>query len=359
MTRKVCFFIGDMQRSGGTERVTAVIASALVFEGFDVSVLSMVHGNFSYYPVNRKIKMYSLKMEKYSSNFSDFIAWIKLSTFLRRQKYDYLVGVDSVLSWYSIPAALASPVRVICWEHFNLRVNVGDTWQRLRRKTGRLLAQKFAYSIVALTNKDREEWLKRIRGDVDLRVIPNPVTIENQPRSSLESKIVLAVGRLERQKGFDLLIDAWSRLPSDCSSWILKIVGSGSEENSLKQLIKWHKLEDKINLVPHSSAVSEFFVRSSIYACSSRFEGLPLVLIEAKSSGLPIVSFDCDFGPSEIVRDGVDGMLVTPGDVDKLAAALSKLMKDRNKIRQYGDSAYSDKRFELPVVVQSWIKLLA
>jgi glycosyltransferase involved in cell wall biosynthesis len=186
--RRVCFISGNISRSGGTERVTTVVASALADCGFDVSILSMIHGETSHFPLNPAVRLHSLHMEGYSANFSDFRIWSRLRRFLKREAIERIVDVDTVGSWYSIPSAWGTRAKVFAWEHFHLSVNVGDWPQRLRRSAGRRLAANWAAAIVTLTEKDRRQYLTNLHCHAPVIAIPNPLTITHNECGALGSQ---------------------------------------------------------------------------------------------------------------------------------------------------------------------------
>lgn len=355
---RICFLSGDIGRSGGTERVATVIASGLADCGYDVSILSIGGGLQSYFPLSSKVHLFSLNMENKSANLSDVIIWFRLHKFLKQKGINLVIDVDTVLSWYSIPATWGTDAEVISWEHFHFFINVGDVFQRFRRAAGRLMATKFAKAVVTLTDKDRQQFLKHLTCSVPLIAIPNPKTIAHEFRSSLDAKVVLTAGRLVPQKGFDLLLEAWAQIQPLPVNWRLRIVGSGREEEVLKTRAHILKIAESVDFVPHASDMAAQFTSAAVYACSSRFEGLPLALIEAKSFGLPIVSFDCDCGPSDIVRNGTDGVLVPKEDVACLARGLRELMLDDERRKRFGQRAYEDTRYELNNVVKKWKMLI-
>ncbi len=356
--RRICFLAGDIGRSGGTERATAVIASALVDRGFDVSILSFSRGLQAYFPLHPKVHLLSMHMEGHSANLSDVRIWFRLHKFLRQHAFNVVIDADTILSWYSIPAAWCTGTKVISWEHFHFRINMGDIFQRFRRAAGRRIAANFAKVVVTLTERDRQQYIEHLTCRAPLIAIPNPKTIPHERRANLEAKVVLAAGRLASEKGFDLLLEAWARVQPLNLCWRLHIVGSGQDEHMLKSRAQALHIAEIVDFIPHSDAMVEHYVAASIFVCSSRFEGFGLVLVEAKSFGLPVVSFDCDCGPSAIVRDGIDGVLVPKEDVVWLARSLRSLMEDDQRRQKYGQSAYEDRRFDLENIVQAWEQVI-
>lgn len=159
------------------------------------------------------------------------------------------------------------------------------------------------------------------------------------PVSDTSAKVVVAIGRLREQKGFDLLIPAFSHVVAVRPDWTLRIYGEGSERQALQQLIRDCGLQDHVVLAGWSTSIGEELGQASLFALSSRSEGFPMVLLEAMSKGLPVVSYDCPYGPREIISHGRDGLLVPAQDVAGLAAALLELIGDdaRRPLRPGGD----------------------
>ena len=164
--------------------------------------------------------------------------------------------------------------------------------------------------VVSLTKGDAYQWRKARR----VEVIPNftmmPVAEDDMPRE----KRVIAVGRLEWQKGFDRLIDLWAVVGKHYPDWRLDIFGSGTLQNALQQQIMSLGLENQVSINSFTEHIREEYLRSSLFVLTSRFEGFSLVLLEAAQSGLPSVAFDCPFGPSDLIEDGQTGFLVPDGD---------------------------------------------
>ena len=184
-------------------------------------------------------------------------------------------------------------------------------------------------------------------------------------RQSLEAsptttyKRVLAVGRLEWQKGFDRLIDVWAMIATDHPDWRLDIFGSGTLEKELRARIRQAGLDSQTSVHPFTKNIADEYAASSVFALSSRFEGFGLVLLEAMQHGVPCVVFDCPFGPSDVVVDGECGFVVPDGDIPAFARQLARLMDDDELRCQFAAAAVERvKRFSVDIVMEQWRQLL-
>ena len=209
-------------------------------------------------------------------------------------------------------------------------------------------------AFVTLTNGDYQQW-KGIQRKV---VIPNPISLIPEQCSSLENKRVISVGRLEPQKGFDMLIAAWKEISQKHPDWVLDIYGDGGLHDVLQNEIVKKNLSDSCTIHKATSRISEKYIESSIYAMSSIYEGFGLVLVEAMSFGIPCVSFDCPYGPSDIISNNIDGILVEPNNIDKLADGICSLIEDRERRMEYGKRAkISVERYSAGNIMPKWDEL--
>ena len=215
---------------------------------------------------------------------------------------------------------------------------LADRW---RYKQDACIAAKYD-KFVVLTEEDRSYW----EGLNNVVVIPNARTFKLDKPSSCTGHQVLAVGRYNYQKGFDMLLEAWEKIDTD--GWTLRIAGSGEDLGPVPANV----------VTGPSSNIRQEYLDSSIYAMSSRYEGLPMVLLEAQAAGLPIVSFQCKCGPKDVVEDGATGYLVPEGDTDALASRLKELMNDEPLRRRMGAAAYAaSDRYDLEIIMKKWTDL--
>lgn len=350
---KVIFFINRISDVGGSERVATVVANKLASLGHEVVFVSWMGPAKSFFPLHESINVHLLSETKINIYKGYLTSLFKYRKLIKEIKPDYVVDVCTAMSLLSIPATALGKAKVISWEHFNTTVN----WNPFTSRISRWMAAKFAKSIVVLTETDRKNYLENFGANFVER-IPNPVTVKINASADLEQKNVLAIGRFTNQKGFDMLLLAWQMVINAFPEWKLRIVGDGELKGELLESIKELKLENSVKLIDPTLDIEDYYKTSSIFVLSSRFEGLPLVLIEAKAYGLPIVAFDCETGPRDVVRDNIDGFLVPSGNIEQFAGALKTLMESESKRNLFGSNGIKDlDRFNLDKIIIQWLAL--
>ncbi|MCO7355476.1 glycosyltransferase family 4 protein [Riemerella anatipestifer] len=209
--------------------------------------------------------------------------------------------------------------------------------------------------IVVLTEEDEKVWSHYFDKVTN---IPNPITIEPITADTNAEK-VLAVGRHTSQKGFDYLVEAWAIVAKKFPNWQLDIYGHGEQEEERKQQIKNLGLEKSINLYPPSKEINKVFSEHSIFVLSSRFEGFPLVLIEALASGLAPVSFECKNGPKQMMGDSrLRDFLVEPYNINSYAEKLIQLIENKELRKSVSAEALKvSKRYQIDHVMKKWVEL--
>jgi glycosyltransferase involved in cell wall biosynthesis len=255
-----------------------------------------------------------------------------------------------------LAARLAGPgVTTIGQEHMNLRAHRPRLAADMARHYGRLDA------LAVLTAADERDYAAALGGAAPRLVrIPNALPpLEGGPADPARARIVAAAGRLETQKGFDLLLDAWRRVAPERPGWQLRIHGAGRRRAELEAQILGAGIEDSAFLMGRTRHIGLAFEQAALFVLSSRFEGFGMVIAEAMSKGLPVVSFDCPRGPGELVHPGRDGILVPPEDVGGLAGALLELTGDAERRRVYGAAAAERAReFSAEAIAARWEALL-
>lgn len=344
---RLLFAIRDANGWAGTERVLNLVANSLA-RHCDVEILSLnsrsTSGNGYLYNPDVKLSYLPVK----GGALGEVIANFQIAAYVTHGKYDAVVvtGVGEIKHF--LLAALWHASKLVAWEHFN----AAYTYKRLNRR----FAARYCDAIITLTSQDSEDWKRLLCPHARVCQIPNPVPHFPDQASSLKNKRILALGRLEEQKRFDLLIEAYADFYRTHPGWTLRIRGSGSEKEALKSKVAERGLAHCVEILEPTSAVDAEYATAAIYAMSSKFEGFPMTLLEAMASGVPCVSFACPNGPSEIIHDGEDGFLVQPGDVAALAECMGRLADDETLRHQMGAKARNNiRRYDIGIISEKWI----
>jgi glycosyltransferase involved in cell wall biosynthesis len=225
----------------------------------------------------------------------------------------------------------------------------------IKRWDNHILKQlKYTSCIVTLTQADTKFWKKYANR---VEVIPNMITILPHIVSNYNSKQIISVGRYSYEKGYDMLLRAWSIVIKKLPEWKLYIYGNGDASEYIS-IIKHYKLQESVFCMPATKDIVSEYTKSSIYVMSSRYEGFGLVLTEAMSCGLPCISFDCPYGPSEIIKDGEDGYLVEKNNINMFAEKMEILMNNLALRSQMGMKAQVNvNRYNIDNVMKKWIDL--
>jgi glycosyltransferase involved in cell wall biosynthesis len=356
MIKKIIFFGGNLNNSGGTERVSSLIANGLARRGYQILIISNQCGDAPFFALDDSVRTVSIFQSAGRNILRTHLMIARLRRLLVEEKPDVLISVESMLALFSVPATFGLPIRHICWEHFHFKNDLGMRGRRVARQ----LAALFCDDIVTLTDKDKLFWENGTSLKAQIHAIPNPCpfAVQIALTSPHDSRLVLAMGRLVPQKGFDLLLKAWAKVITAEPTWRLRIVGSGSAEHHLKQLCNNFGLSNSVAFAPNTSDVESHYREAAIYCLSSRFEGFPMTLLEAIAFGVPIVSFDCDNGPAEILA-GTGAALVSPENIDALADNLLWFMRNpalRSVVGQ-AEKLRAD-IFQLDKVVDQWVELV-
>jgi glycosyltransferase involved in cell wall biosynthesis len=213
--------------------------------------------------------------------------------------------------------------------------------------------------LTVLTEDDRKDYGRLLAGRTRVVRIPNALPELEGDRSSLSNPLVLAAGRLTWQKGFDLLIPAFETVARAEPDWTLRIFGDGTRLRRLRKMVLARGLHDHVLLMGATPFFGRELAKASVFALSSRFEGFGMVILEAMSKGVPVVSFDCPRGPAEIIRHGENGLLVENGDVEAFGAALLELVRDPARRRRMAAAALETAReYDMDIIGRRWEELI-
>jgi glycosyltransferase involved in cell wall biosynthesis len=364
---RLLIFISSMS-SGGAERVSANLANHWATEGWEVTIVTLEQQSLDFYELHPAVKRIALELAGESAGvlaglWQNIRRVITLRQALRQSQPDIALGMMTTANVLLALAAWGLPtLRTIGAERNHPpQLPLGYIWETLRRHTYGLL------NAVTALSSDGKDWIKSNTNAKRVAVIPNAVTWPlswQEPRISpsalhqSERRLLLAVGRLDAQKGFDWLIEAFSNLADEHSDWDLVILGEGPLRIALEEQVRDLGLERRILLPGRAGNMAEWYESADFYVMSSRFEGFPNTLAEAMAHGLAAVSFDCDTGPRDIIRHELDGLLVPQGNVTELTAALDRLMSDALTRQRFAERAMEVReRFSMERITGMWEKL--
>ena len=376
---KIMYVVGSLAKTGGTERVLIDKMNYLSTHGFEVVLITYEQGTHSMsFPVSPSVKHIDtgtrfFTLYKYHRILRIFKLWeMKKEYFSRLQNIvdfempDFIITTTYHLDTCGIVTQLKTTAKLIVEAH----IPKAHTYDRNIRNSNYI--KRFLYTLnneyrckkarkfdllVALTPKAANDWKNTTQHCI---VIPNPVT---KYQEVIKDKIpntnrIIAAGRLTNQKGFERLIYAFAQITNQCPEWHIDIFGDGDDKQYLNDCISKGNLQNKVFIHPSTSHIYDEYMNSDFYVMSSRYEGLPLVLIEAMSCGLPCVSFRCKYGPEDIIEDGKTGLLVKDGDIKDLAQKILWMCQhEEQRIAMSISARKSAEKYKKEHIMPIWIKL--
>lgn len=359
---KLLFFISSLQ-CGGAERVCITLCNHWAARGWDVTLATFDDGSEPpFFQPSPGVRHVTLGLQRRSTGLVHSVAnnarrIAKLRTFVRAERPERILSFIDATNVLAILAAAGTGIPVVVAERVDpARHEISRAWKVLRR-----LVYSKAFAIAVQTRSIAayfpSSWRNRIA------VIPNPVpdvTGSTAPtRLERTRRTIVGMGRLERQKGFDLLIRAFGSVAAKRPDWDLLILGEGSEREALAAEISRLALSDRVAMPGREPEALGALRRADLFVLSSRYEGFPNALLEAMACGLPVIAFDCPSGPADIIKDGVDGVLVPAEDTRALAQAIEDLTGDEERRRRLGARATRvATRFSVERIAVRWERVL-
>lgn len=358
MKKKICFFSGDITRSGGTERVAVQLANALQEDNtYDICVMSLTEQQEKpFYSLNPNIQRYKLG-EKWINPGPGYIPLIgRLRRFLKEKQIDIIIDIDIVLDVLSIPATRRMKTKVVSWEHFTVDFELSVLYRKFILK----YSVKRSDYVIVLTDGDWEEYQNRLGRKNAISRIYNPVAYQLKKEIEIEKKkMILSVGRLVPEKGTEYIKRVSLPVLERYPEWQWIILGDGTERKNLEQFIIDNNLQKRLVLKGNVENVEEYLQQASIFVVTSKYEGLGLSMLEAREMKVPCVSFDVKMGPRELIHNEVDGYLVQPFDCNEMAKKIEMLINNPKQRSQFADNAYlCMEEFKLQKITRQWKDIL-
>lgn len=368
---KIVYCIAGTYNSGGMERVLANKANYLARRGYEIVIITTdQRGRSPFFMLDQRILCYHLKVNYEENNGGLFLDKLLRYPFKQKKHKKELTDLllhlkaDIVISMFCNDASFLWKIKdgssKILEVHFSrykrLQFGRKGIWRLAdvyRSRRDMSTVRKYDRFVV-LTEEDKGYW-----GSIPhMTVIPNSLSFSPVSQAALVNKKIIAIGRYDYQKGFDFLIDVWKIVYETHPDWMLDIIGRGEWKELLQGKIDRYGLNGSIRLKAPTNHIEQEYLQASMLVMSSRYEGLPMVLLEAQAVGLPVVSFACKCGPRDIITDGEDGFLVPEGDVSQMANRMILLMNDESLRSRMGQAARKNSlRFSEDVVMDKWEKM--
>lgn len=347
---------------GGAERIMSIMANYWSAKGWKITLLTFDENEIPDFPLDSDINYIPLGIAEKSLNTIIGI-WnnLKRIRILRHaiinSNPDVVISFMSRINITTLLAMRWLNIPVIVSERSNPEKSyLGWNWQQLRKFT-----YLFADKIVFQTQRARDYFPEKLQNKSC--VIPNMVVLPAIKKQSLDKfsieRSLIAMGRFVPEKGFDLLLQAFAKLKDNYPQWTLTILGDGKLRPELESLRKELGLSDRVYFPGMVNDTYTFLQQADIFIMSSRFEGFPNAICEAMACGLPVISTDCPSGPREIIRDGIDGILVPNEDVSALAAAIERLISNEQERNSLAVRAIEiTERFSVKKIMEMWEDVL-
>lgn len=384
--KNICFLVTNIFDLGGVQRVVSVLSNELI-KTYNVDIVCVAKNvieDRTVYNLNKDITVH-IKPDLLDKNifariYSRFIREInsrskifenkknlnyliniyypkkhqeRLIKFINSKDYDIVIGVEGYLSIIlGIIAPKINP-KTIGWQHNSFDAylkNKNRYYWKQNEIFKRFIPQLDRY--VVLTNHDKEMFVKNL--GIKSNVIYNPKSFTSNLKSSVNNQRFLAAGRFTYQKGFDLLVESFYEFSKHNSEWKLVLVGEGEDRDKIKSLIENYGLQDRISIEPFTNNIQKYFLNSSGLLLSSRWEGMPMIVLESMELGVPIISYKIS-SSKELIENNVDGILVNKFDTKEFAQAMIKLANSYELRKEMSCNAINkSKSFQIDVISLKW-----
>ena len=369
---KIVYCTPSLYVAGGLERVLTLKVNYFAEHyGYDITII-LTDGNnkSSYYPLSDKIKIVNLDI-----NFEDLwtcsfikkvFLYLKKQSLFRKKLCRELMRIqpDITISLLRREINFLTQIKDGSKKIGEIHVNRAN-YRNFEDNETNILKSLFAKfwmkslvfhlkqldRFVVLTEEDKFQWHEL----QNVTVIPDPLSFHPSSVSTLSSKRIIAVGRYVYQKGFDLLLNAWSEIQAVCPSWELVVYGQGERSPYESLIIELGIDRTRCHLYGPTSDIEHEYLSSSLFVLSSRFEGFGMVIVEAMACGLPVVSFDCPCGPKDIITNDVNGILVERDNVTALAQSIVSVVNSPDLAARLGRNArVSSRNYDIDIVAAKW-----
>lgn len=357
---RIVYVTNGVSGPGGLERVLSIKANyfAEVMK-YDIHILTLNSPlQEFFYEFSKAITFHNISAQ--GNPFSYILSYSTgIKTALKKIQPDIVCVCDDGLKGLLLPLFIGKNYPMIYERHVSKNIEIKKENTNFFEK----IKSEFKFKImnfggalydrfIVLTKGNTNEWPIQ-----NIQVIPNPLSFypDNDALSTLHTKRVLAVGKQSFQKGYDRLLQSWKIVVDKHPDWVLDIYGTFSEKEALPQLAKKLGIQRHLNLFVPVKNIAEKYKEAAIYVMSSRYEGFGMVLTEAMAYGVPCVSFDCPYGPSDIITHNQNGILVPNNDINSLAIGILTLIENTEQRKRMGaKSRVTVQRYQIEKIAMEW-----
>lgn len=368
---KLLYCIHSTFNSGGMERVLANKANYLAKKGYEITIATTEQGGkLPFYALDDSIKSIDLRIN-YASDNNKGVITKGVNYFIKKQRHKVRLSKlineiqpDIVISMFGNESSFLCDIKdgskkileIHFSRYFRNQYERKGIWRLIdsfRNKQDEFFARNFD-SFIVLTHEDKKYW-----GELNnITVIPNAAINLSDDKASLDRHSLIAVGRLTYQKGYDRLVHSWKIVHDIYPNWNLDIYGSGELHNDLTSLIEELGLSECVRIFNPINDIVNAYLEHSALILSSRYEGLPMVILEAMSCGLPIIAYTCKCGPKDVISNGIDGFLVEEGNIEDLANKIVQIIENTDLRKSMGVNAIEKSRlYSEEIIMEKWLSL--
>lgn len=355
---RITLVISSLQ-AGGAERVLSHMADHWADLGEEITLITFLPATEDHYPLPSNVERICVPIFSQTSNPGARLVW-QFRRHRHLRKAILATRPDAVISFVDktnvrvLLSLWGKSIPVIVSERSNPdKWPISRAWQVLRKFTYRRA------SAVVMQTEAAAQWLHTNVHHVHSHVIANPVRHYDDGPATNREQIVLAVGRLSHEKGYDLLLRAWHSVVADLPQWRLMLLGDGEQKSELQALVDQLDLTQSVDFAGQVPDPTPYLRSASIFALPSRLEGFPNALLEAMAQGVAVASCDCDFGPRDIIQHETNGLLVPAGDWQALGQAIARLAASEDLRKRLGQRALEVRtRYALAEIMTQWSALV-
>ena len=352
--KRIAFLLGGFNSNGGIGRVTSIIANQLAeLQEYDIYLITIKKWapEEFIYSVSEKILGEGWNDDRTMTSIMLHGGARRLRKYLNRNKIDLLIACGALFFPIAVLACKRINTKCIAWEHSNANNKADHKFQMEARWIG----AKFADAVLVLTKKDRELYQKRYSAKTVYQIY-NPIDPNmRKKQAEVAKKKIISVGRLCYQKNYPALIQVAKKVLSSCPDWVWDIYGEGPDHKNIQIMIDNTNVSNRLTLMGQITDIYERYPDYSMLVMTSRYEGFSMVLNEAMNAGIPVVAFDVECGPNEIIRDGKNGFLIEPFNTSKMAERIIQMCRDSVLRKRMSQEAFTDSAaFCIENIITMW-----